>query len=131
MSYTYLATPFRTRNSILRSPFDLLRTRSPCREKKEENRGEPKVSVLAARLNFNTPYRVIGDLSASRRRVNQTENDRRLSSSYKFRHFDLLAIDHAYPDTSKLLLVCFTASISCSTKNLRSIVPSSLRLEAT
>lgn len=92
--------------------------------KKRENRDAPKVSVLAARLNFNTPYRVIGDLSAPRRRVNQTENDRRLSSSYKFRRFDLSAVDHAYPNTSKLLLVCFTG-ISCHEK-LRSIVLPSL-----
>lgn len=114
VSYTYLAAPVRARNSIPRLPFDLLRTRSSCPEKKE-NQGALKVSVLAARLNFNTPYRVIRDLSAPRRRVNQTENDRRLSSSHKFRRFDLSTVDHAYPDASKLLRVCFTG-ISCHEK---------------
>lgn len=47
-------------------------------EKKEvrELPDAPKVSVPATRLNVNTPYRVIEDLSAPRRRVNQTEDDR-------------------------------------------------------
>lgn len=126
MRYTYLAAPFRARNSIPRSPFDLLWTPFSMsrRRKKKENRGlcprAPKVSVLVTRLNFNTPYRVIRDLSGPRRRVNQTEN-RRLSSSYKFRRFDLSAVDHAYPDTSKLLLVCFTC-ISYHEQPPRSII---------
>lgn len=82
---------------------------SACREKKN-NWGVPRIVVAAARLNFNTLYRVIGDLSSPRRRVNQTENDRRLSSSYKSHRPDLLAVDHAYPDVCPNFFVYFTGN---------------------
>jgi len=123
VSYTYLAAPFRARNSILRSPFDLLRARSPCRKKKRTETRQRSLSpqcdwILTPRIELS------GDLSGPRRRVNQTENDRRLSSSYKFRRFDLSTVDHAYPDTSKLLPVCFTRYL-LPRKNFRSIIPSS------
>jgi len=77
-----------------------------CREKKEV-RGAPRIAVVAARLNFNTPYKVIGDLSSSRRRVNQTENDRWLSSSFIVLVFrpSIMCIPTCVQTSSCILLV--------------------------
>lgn len=60
--------------------FDLVLVRAfDVGEKKTKRQREEarKVAVITARLNFDIPYRVIGDLLSSlRRRVNQTENYR-------------------------------------------------------
>lgn len=65
------------------SRFDLVQRHVSSRKKKkkwiEAHQGS---AVVAARLNFNTLYEVIGDLSSPRRRVNQAGNGRWLSSSF-------------------------------------------------
>jgi len=95
VSYTYFSNGVSCQKFYFTVAFWFIADAFSMLEKK--NPDAPKVSVSTARLNFNTPYRVIGDLSGPRRRVNQTENDRQLSSSYKFHRFDLSAVDHAYP----------------------------------